>query len=309
MKNSIFEMPPRLAVAPKTMPIYRINHPVFEPNGPQAYWRERAKQLSTLFDINSEASDAGDRLVLQNSRQTLFAYKPSDSFLFFDRKLVALDSPKLADNILSETKARYFADDFLQRSGLAGSHLVPSGIGYTHVSSAKVETTASSDHEYRIQINVYHDFHVGEHPVFGPGARFIHSFVENQTSQILHFWRTPQERPIGERALLPLESIPKIFARDTRFAHLKPGDAKIRFSDIRLGYYALPPYALQQFYLPVYQIKGMVETRNSEPAPAQNSPERWRYHFTHYLPALRDMSAGEQKASGFPAPMGKTNIF
>jgi hypothetical protein len=309
MKNSIFEMPPRLAEMPRTMPIYRIDHPIFERKDLQAHWKRQVAQFGALFNIGTEASDAGERLVLQKNQQALFIYKPSDSFLYSDRDLVALDSPKLADNILSETKAQSLADEFLQRSGLAHNHIVPGGIGYTHVSSANAETPPASDREYPIQINVHYDFRIGEYPVFGPGAKSIHSFVENQTSQVLYFWRTPAEQPAAERPLLPLESIPKTFARDARFAHLKPGDAKIRFASIELGYYALPPYALQQFYLPVYKVTGMVETRSSEPASAQGTPERWRYHFTHYLPALRDMSAAEQKASGFPPSVGKTNIF
>ena len=98
---------------------------------------------------------------------------------------------------------------------------------------------------------------------------------------------------------------------------MDPIESKIRITEIKLGYYSLPPYAYQSHYFPVYQLKGIVETRANHQAlefgytkKSQTSIVNGtlQYNFNFYLPTS-NMSPGKFRQSGFPQPVQGSILF
>ena len=324
IKSSQIELPPHLGVYPKSLPVYKIDHAFLGNEDPNKQWENRINMLKDSFGIDGQLSDAGDRLVLQDKEniRVLQMYKPSDSFLYFDRSLVSPTDPKYADSILSAEVAKQRAHLWIEKNGLLNQYPVYQGLAYTKAIAFQADINQyaekqSEDKEYNTEIKACFGFQIEQTPVLGPGAKIMISFAGDTMSQVAYFWRNPVTSPVGEQKIFPPESVKRYLARDPRFAHLDPLESKIRINEINLGYYALSPYAIQRYYFPVYQLKGIVETRGGHNAQGLDAvlkkkgsivKETLQYNFNYYLPAGH-MSIEEYKMSGFPHPVKGSFIF
>lgn len=288
----------------------------------QGYWQQRLTKLNKTFHISGEVQqlDTPDRLIMRNERYNLHVYKASNSFLYFDNQLVSPTNPAFSETLLPELVARKKADDLLKTLGLLDEHVQFAGIGYTGVlidHATPDETPELLSDEYKTEIKVHYRFIINGLPVFGPGAKVIASYVGQDLSQLIYFWRNPklaeevqfasskvnQHRPISS----PEEALYH-FSHDSSFEKLKKGNAKVRFHDLRLGYYAKSPLEVQRFIYPVYQVKGTVETwKANENGYAaikeQVSGDVFRQDFTLHMLAVSDPNLEEKKMFG---PNGKT---
>ncbi|MFN0034355.1 MAG: hypothetical protein ACKVUS_04760 [Saprospiraceae bacterium] len=318
------EMPPHLAAHPKSLPVFRVDHPMFGQEDQTSHWEKRLAKLGKSFQIEGQATDAGDRLLLQDKdkHRVLQIYKPSHSFLYYDRSLASPTDPKYADSMLDADTAKKRAHAWLEANGLLDQYPVFEGYSYSGVSFSTSGNTPGNHKqtegkEYLTEIKPCFGFKIGQMPVLGPGAKIMAAYVGDTMSQLAYFWRNPQPSPIGEQKILPPQSVQKHFASDPRFAHLNSEDSKIRINEIRLGYYALPPYAVQEYYFPVYQLKGIVETRGGNHVQGYDAlvrnegsiiQETLRHDFNYFLPA-GNLTLEEFKRSGFPPPHKDSFIF
>ena len=67
-----------------------------------------------------------------------------------------------------------------------------------------------------------------------------------------------------------------LLRRDPTFGQLEAGKASVVFSDVRLGYFSLPPREYQGVLIPVYAFRGTVST-----------PVLERYDFVRYVVAVK----------------------
>lgn len=144
----------------------------------------------------------------------------------------------------------------------------PSGItAVAGVSRATVAVSVEGGSEIRevgdSEVQVLFGFWLGELPVFGPGAKIKVSLVEGgQVSSVLWYWREPiDDRAAPRLPVLPAGPTAESLARSRRYAGLPDTDAQVTLNSIRLGHYALPPFEMQKFLIPVYETTGVEETR------------------------------------------------
>lgn len=320
MKYSIFETSVRTADYPKKIPVFGVANTILERADPEAFWENRLSFLQSAFQVDGKIADAGDRLLVQNDRQLLSLYKASDSFLYYDHALASPADPKYATELLPDEKARDRAEDWLRKYDLYDSNQLQfAGYGHT-IATVGDGSEKDPDPGVKTEVRVHHSFQLGGLPVFGPGAKISNSFVGDQQSRVIHFWRTAKdpdkqrEQALREtRVMTPDTMLRKRVLRDPRFAKLEEGKSKVRFHDISLGYYALPPNLVQTLYLPVYQIKGTVETSildaNDIFQKGEVNDGRFRYDFTYYVLAEPNPPADELKRSGLTEMMGNSAIF
>ncbi|MFN0175784.1 MAG: hypothetical protein ACKVU0_14120 [Saprospiraceae bacterium] len=324
IKSSHIEMPAHLGSFPKALPIFGVDHPSLKNEDPRIDWEMRAKLLKDVFGFEGSLDDAGDRLVLQDKEgnRVIQIYKASDSFLYYDRRIVTPTDPMFADKILDYDTAKLSAHKWLAKFGFGDQFPFFEGMAYTGVSTVQLpeDVKASNDppaKEYRTEIKPCFGFRINEIEVLGPGAKIMLSFAGNDISQVVYFWRRPVSKPIGDIAILPPEIIKKHLARDHRFAHLDANNSKIRINTIKLGYHASSPADFQRVYLPVYQFTGIVETRGGHNAQGFESQvkkkgsfvqEALQYHFNYFLSAS-SLTPSQYKLSGFPMPKKGSFIF
>jgi len=317
-------MPAHLGSFPKALPIYGVDHPSLKNEDPRIDWEKRVKVLKDVLGLEGYLADAGDRLVLQDNEgnRVIQVYKASDSFLYYDRRIVSPTDPLFANKILDHDTAKLKAHEWLAKYGLGDQFTFFEGMAYTGVSTAQVSDDLNDagkydNIEYRTEIKPCFGFHINKTVVLGPGAKIMLSYAGDELSQVAYFWRRPVLSPIGEQVIRPPETIKKHLARDPRFAHLDPNNSKIRINTIRLGYYAASPADFQRYYLPVYQFTGIVETRGGHNAQGFEAlvkekgsfvKETFQYHFNYYLSAS-NLTPGQYKVSGFPPPINGSIIF
>lgn len=320
MDYSIFDTSFRTTKYEKKAPVYRATSSLTDSKNTGLFWKKRVEYLQRAFNIDGETSDAGDRLLLQNDRQMLSFFKASDSFLYYDLKLASPADPGLGAGLLSEQNARDRAEEWLKINELYDSNLLQfAGYGYT-VATVGDGSGKDPDPGVKTEIRVHHVFQLNGLPMFGPGAKVSNSFVGKQQTRVIHFWRTAdaltdQKEPIQEiRILTPEAALKKRVLRDPRFAKLEIGKSKVRFHDMALGYYAISPNLVQRLYLPVYQLKGTLETANANGNDYFQKGEivadgRFRYNFTYYILAMPDPSPALLKYSGLSEITGNEMIF
>ncbi len=323
IKSTEIELPLHLPKVPLSLPIFGVDHPFFKEDNPGKYWDQSLSNLQSSFGLEGKVIDAGDRLMLEDKDGNRVAqvYKPSQSFMYYDRSLMSTADPKYANVMLSPETAKKRASIWLDKQGQWVDNLVFEGFSYTGVSQGPpIDPSELSDHviekEYFTEIKACFGFQIGALPIFGPGAKVVVSFAGDSISQLAYFWRSPAFRAVGELKVQPPEFVQKQLALDPRFSHLDPDKSKIRVNEITLGYYALPPYAVQRGYFPVYQVRGTVETRGDNNGYLALTKKRdkvlrdsLRYDFNFFIPAGRDMTPQSYKAGGFPQPVAGSMFF
>lgn len=322
IKETNVEMPVHYGPFPPSLPVFKTQQPGSDKSSSSLVLEKRIHRLQTAFGISGVQQDAGDRVYIQDKDQNrvLQLYKTGESYLYYDRNLVSPTDPKFASSILSQEAAKKTAELWLGKQDMLDENAVFQGWGYTGVtaaSNAELAYGKSGPQEYRTEIKACFGFRIRQRPVLGPGAKILVSYTGEQMSQLLYFWRIPERDPAGEMALIAPETLRKYLASDPRFAQLDPLESKIRITDIVLGYYALPPFVFQTHYFPVYQIKGIVETRGSQSmmeyefgkkTKASIVNESLQYNFNFYTPA-GNLDPKEYRLSGFPQPLQGSLLF
>lgn len=85
--------------------------------------------------------------------------------------------------------------------------------------------------------------------------------VENgRISSVVYFWREPQEKEPSINPISPEEALTWL-TRESRFNQLSPDQMQITVESMRFGYYAVPPFRFQRFLIPVYEVRGIQESR------------------------------------------------
>jgi hypothetical protein len=295
--EDLFLYPEEIPKPPEEVSIFRTTkYRTFSrrEKGVEADLDARIKHFSEVFKIYGKANDLGERIILQDENQVLIIYRASNSLLLLSKKNGF--GTKISEGVrLPEQKeAHEIATNYLDRVGLSIEFAKFKSFTYTKGAMFKVKTKQPTLVNTKAHVNF--NFSLENIPVIGPGAKIKVSFTEgSEVSDLLYYWRIPKKEemmPIIE----PMDALKRLTA-DKSFKELSPDTASVKLHSIILGYYAMSPTDFQRFLVPVYAIKGTVETKFLDP-----------YNFTQHVVAV-EMPLKEIKRRGVVDNPYKCLIF
>lgn len=310
------ELPPHLGDFPSKMPVFRLFAPDTVKGGSKIYFDKRISTLRDLFKIEGFVSDAGPHFVIQNEdgQRAVQVFKTGAGFIYFDRELVCSVNQDYSKSLISKEEVKARSGRWLEKHDFLPKDAYYLGTAFTRVSVQDIDPKAAQPEPktYDTEIKGCYGFKLGEYKIMGPGAKIKVAYVGDQQSEVVYFQRDV-DKIVDELDVTPLEAIRKTVAKDFRFAHLSPLEAKIRLTDVTLGYYAAPPANFQYSYFPVYELSGILETRNMhgifpDPKKGGSNRETLQYSFQLYVPAT-ELSFANYRVSGFPIPTNGSIIF
>lgn len=329
MKPQFFHLPVNLPAFPYKAKVYRAEIPTHN-----EVIRRLETIGSTLGFSGKDHRETKGYYYLEDGAFQLRSYKESDSFLFHNRALAIQENPAMAKKLLRAEDARDLSKKLLNRQGLIRNpvdhqeslyYTYYQDAGYTVVKSGELpaledgkkdQTTtysarpsqaalAALDAEkgHRTEIHLYRGFVLNNIRVKGPGARIIVSYVGEQLSREAYFWHKPKQALKEYELISPEEAFARLgesrqFSSLSKMQKLHSGKISGRLhDDVQMCYYALPPNGAQRLYVPVYAIRGTIETREDgggkekqyslrESGFAPRRKESFRYDFTTYVLAL-----------------------
>lgn len=308
----IFQTPQRLAKQFKPLPIFMVETASHQRNSID-YQTEQLKNISSLFSFKTfqPQDDPSTGTVLINEGPLFLQYyKSSDSFLFMNRNLISPEC--MLKPVLNPQKAKSKAMEIIKNQGLVYSgdnqsfQMYYAGEGYTLAQQAEILDKETGEIEIKsesepvaTEIRTHFGYMLNGIPVFGPGAKTILSFVGNELSEQVHFWRKPAEIIAEHELITPDSAIQSLLKKDffadvIRQNRKNPYESNGRFDDnVEIGYYATPPFLTQQYYIPVYKIKGIFESKckmeGIEFSQVISQNQTFRYNFSYYVSALAEL--------------------
>lgn len=187
IKSTEIELPPHFSKGPQSLPIFSVDHPFFKDDDPSAHLVKRLHELQNSFGLDGKVIDAGDRLMLEDEdrNRVVQVYKPSQSFLYYDRLLMSTADPKYASVILSPETAKKRASLWLEKQGMLVENIVFEGFSYTEVRQGPPLDPAelskySNEKEYYTEIKACYRFQVGALPFLGLEQRLWSHLLEIQ---------------------------------------------------------------------------------------------------------------------------------
>ena len=261
MMSKVFSLPGKLPQYPKA-PLYRVSkYRTFSPRVEEAKaeFDARVKRCKEIFRIRGEPEDRGTQVVFRDGTKVLEVYRPSDSFWWTDSEVAYREEAPKGVKLPGDEEAR----------GIALKHMGELGLEpkYARIVSVTRTMVAISEAERKerpilvdTEVHINFSFWLDDYPVMGPGAKIRLSTVEDgRISEFLWFWREPfREKEV--EIIDPEEALARL-TREQRFAHLTSDEIRISLKEMRFGYYALPPFGFQRFLVPVYEVRGIEETR------------------------------------------------
>jgi hypothetical protein len=292
MRTSLFEVPSQLPKVPDEITIYQTQILPTASKNTSKSLLDRLSPLKNLFRIKGKAKDLGDRTTIHQGTRSLQVYHSSDSFWYAeDLQLPShppLPTPKPTQDI------RKSAADLLHSLQLLSPELRYADAGATLWTQCDAQKNILQ--QITVEQKVRFAFFLDHRPVFGPGAKASIAFdLHHKVSQFFYFWRKVE--PVATRRLISPAAALNVLQADGRFAELQPDTAKVRIHSIELGQYALPPYLLQRFLLPVYAVRGTVSTARLP-----------RHDFTLRVAAVEPTSH-DFEAGGLYGTHGLPNVF
>lgn len=253
------KFPPMLDV-PTRAPLFVAPPPVWH--------TEVVADLVSRARIQAEVADRGPWLVAQDERASLEVYLATHSLRY---GVTQPDGePQHAEPINSE-KARSIADDWVAQFGPADARFDVRSITESELLVSKAPDTEPERFVTAVQVN--YAFTLGELPVIGPGGKMqVAVDAHGEITGAYRFWREAHER--GTVRVMSAAQAAERFAQTELFSALSEDTAQAEVTQIRLGYFALPPTEPQSVLLPVFEFRGVLST---ELHP--------RHEFIRYVPA------------------------
>lgn len=271
MNTKLFKITAKLPEPDSTITIYSTQKDT------ELREKELAKRqsgLSRIFAMKGKRNDLGDKLLLNEKSKSLFLYYASDSFLYQDEDLFAREERSFSERLPNERAAREAAMNFLKKNDLLLENAAINSVTHTTV-VASAENSKKTD-EYNTEVHVNLNYTLEKLPVFGPGAKTRVSMTDEKTnSGVYHFWREPKALSKPRPIIMPDLAL-EVFGKNFRFADLKSDTDRVNIKQVELGYYAMSPTDMQNYLVPVYQVKGVINTKALP-----------QYEFTHYVVAVK----------------------
>ncbi len=244
---------------------------------PPAWPADAIAELASTFRMSGTATDLGLWQLVDDGRSTLEIFQASQSFRY----------ARSNDDSELDRAARHglAADDVSSIAGGWLERIAPTDAAVTLHSIAEDEVLVSQrpNHEPRRLVTatqVSYRFHVDAIPVLGPGAKLQVSISPaGELTGCYCFWR--DVRPVADIATVAPEHAIRRFLDSPLFSGLDDRRARVRVDSMRHGYLALPPTEPQRALVPVYEVRGLLET-DARPA----------YEFIRYLAAADEAAAG-----------------
>lgn len=263
--NNLFKEPDGIPKEIGSVPIYKTTN-TFDK---QKDLNKRIKNYASMFNMKSKFIDYGERLLLKNNKFNLFVYKQSDSFLLYPQNF-NINYPKKKINLPTKEEACQIAINYLKELKLTNEYAEITTVKYTKVASLK-----SLESPSLLAINIIFSFNIDHIPAMGPGAKIKVTIIQDgKINGLVYFWRDISKEDDTIGVISPKEAL-KRFKADKSFNQLNPETDSVIIKNIQFGYYSLSPTDYQRYLIPVYALKGSVETKYAN------------YNFVDYIVAAK----------------------
>jgi hypothetical protein len=253
------------------MPRERDKIPLFrtQPPGDRT---QAAAALAAKFGLTGEVRDAGSSFMASDRRGSLEVFHASDSLRWSTLHLQKSEDEKIA--ALPDDKAAIkIAGEFLKERGISLANAKIKNVTRSELS--RLQPRAKEPEVKTVAVHVNYGYALEGLPVLGPGAKMqVTIGAGSKVVECYRFWRGSKE--VGERELISSQTVLELLRRDPMFRQLREGEARVAFSRVRLGYFALPPREYQRMLIPVYAFDGTISTRELE-----------RFDFVRYAVAVK----------------------
>jgi hypothetical protein len=250
---------------------------------PAPVWKPKAvTELARACGLKGKAADRGLWLVVQDKRASLEIYQASHSLRF---GLLGADGEPRPTGRINAKKARAVADDWVQQFGPAGARSELHSTAEAELLISRKAGTKPKRFVTALQVN--YRFLLDELPLLGSGGKMqVAVDAAGTVTSAYRFWREPHG--MSTVRLTPAERAFATFARSPLFSDLTDESARAEVTEVRVGYFALPPTEAQMVLVPVYEFRGVLAT---EMHP--------HYEFISHLPAAA-IDGTAVKAAGRP---------
>lgn len=295
--SELFSLPKKIPSYKKQIALYRTTKlKTLSPRESTVarYFAKRINQYKEVFQLKQEPEDHGDILSFKDKEIDFEVYKASDSFWWVNRNLAFQETlmrgAKLPDN---DTAAKN-ADAYLKMLGVNMTHAKFESVTQTEV--IRDNNKRKEIERQKTAVNVNYSFNIDGTPVVGPGAKIQVSYCDqNVVSQVFYFWRNT-DKSEEMNCIHPDTALEK-FMKDPRYIRLDERTSSGQIHEMKLNYYALPPFEFQRYLIPVYTIKGTVSTKYLE-----------RYDFSTNIIAV-NITPEQIKKAGIVADPNSCQIF
>lgn len=260
--NSVFTLLKELPQFQEEIPLYRVTK--YATLSPQIRevaqdFNDRVSRYKEVFSLKGEMTDQGSSVVIRDNAKVLEIYRPSDSFWWRDEELANRETVPEQGNLPGEEDASRIAQDYLTRIGVDTRYTKIASVTRTSVASLSGSKLSPRNADTEIHVNF--SFAIDDYPIMGPGAKIRVSMVEDgRISSVVYFWREPQKKEPSIAAINPEQALTWL-TRESRFNQLTPDQFQLTVEAMRFGYYAVPPFRFQRFLIPVYEVRGVEESR------------------------------------------------
>ena len=279
LELSDIEMAAELPSWPRSMPVYTVQKAEYEERRPAIAFLQEALHLGKVKPVEIKGS-----LHLMSPAGEIQYYRPSGALwaqniaadkAFEDerrpwkvekeRDETDPDNYKLVlareeQEMLAELTAGLFNE-----AGLMSEQATFAGVELDQVASRPEKR--GEEALFAGEANVRFLYRLENVPVDGAGAKSYAFFNPGEEgpvfSGLFHVWR----RPVGATSIQMVgaeEALARVLARDRELAMYHDKGYAIKLNQVRLVYYAMPPFEYQEYVYPALEVFGFAVPRQRE---------------------------------------------
>jgi hypothetical protein len=236
---------------------------------PPTWTSDKVARLAARFDMKGEVTDAGAWYVCRNEPWVLEVYQASHSM-----RIERLDIDAEGRNLVLDPPDRERALEAAKRvMAMIGDDYAKADVhSVTELEVLKATRDKREGERKVVGLQVNYRYMLDGLPLVGPGAKAqVTVAADGQMMQAYRFSRAVER--IGARASVEPEEAMRRFAASEAMARLDDR-AKVTVASVELGLLSIPPTEVQSVLVPVYVLRGEV---NTEQLP--------RYEFIAYVAA------------------------
>jgi len=254
---------------------------------PPDWQPDAVSDLARQFDVTGEVVDRGLWFVLSNGRSALEVYQASHSYRF-SRLDIDAEARDGDTQEVERERALAIAERMVQTMAPDESRWDVNSVTNQEVLIAERDAKEPRLSVTGLQVN--YTFSLGDLPLLGPGAKMqVAVGPTGDVTGAYRFWREPNATETA--STIPQDVALERFSRSNLFADLSDETARAEVTEVRLGYFSMPPTEIQAALVPAYEVRGVLAT---EMHP--------HYEFVSYVAALEMDEASLKGAQLTNAP-------
>jgi hypothetical protein len=255
---------------------------------PPPDWQPDAvSDLARQLDVTGEVVDRGLWFVVSDDRSALEVYQASHSYRF-SRLDIDAEVRDGGRQEVERERALAIAERMVQTMAPDESRWDVHSVTDQEVLIAERDAKEPRLNVTGLQVN--YTFSLGDLPLLGPGAKMqVAVGPTGDVTGAYRFWREPNATETA--STIPQDVALERFSRSNLFADLSDETARAEVTEVRLGYFSMPPTEIQAALVPAYEVRGVLAT---EMHP--------HYEFVSYVAALEMDEASLKGAQLMNAP-------